>query len=439
MEGQIIVSKKELKRIPVLQKLITGIISEKTAAEELKTSTRNIRRLKKRYKEKGVEGLTHKSRGIKSNNKTSKETREIVMEIIRKNYADFGPTLAIEKLIERHNIVISRETLRKWMIEDLLWKVKSKKDKKIHQLRERRSREGELLQIDGSPHDWFEGRGNKCCLIVFIDDATSKTIAKFFKSETTNAYFDTMKEYLNKYGKPVAIYSDQHAIFKININRKEKYKSYKDEDEDLTQFGRAMKELDIELIYARSPQAKGRVERVNQTLQDRLVKELRLAGISTMEEANKFLPKFIEEHNKRFSVVAKSNDNAHRKLEEKLDLILVKKEKRKLSNNLIFQYKTKLYQIETKRPKYAMAKRKVFVIENDKREIKVLYENQELAYKIVKRQPKENAVVSSKDLNEFLDKICKEKEFNIIEKRKPSQNHPWRSRVNKEVLQTCTN
>ncbi len=292
------------------------------------------------------------------------------------------------------------------MRKEDLWKPKKIKNRKVHQLRERRSREGELVQIDGSPHAWFEYRCKKCCLLVYIDDATSKLKwLHFCETETTNNYFKITKLYIEKYGLPVALYSDKHGIFRINT--KELNSLTIDKNDGLTQFGRYMKELGIELIHAETPQAKGRLERANINLQDRLVKELRLAGISTIEEANKFVPKFIEKHNKKFGVAAKNADNANRELssEINLDLILQKQYERIISKNLAIHYENKIYQILTKRQAYAMRKQKVAVLENNVGEVKIIYKGTELEYEIYKKQPKINKFASSKELNICVDQL----------------------------------
>ena len=226
--------------------------------------------------------------------KVSGLSRAQVARLIRTQYGDFGPTLAAEKLHERHEHRLSAETLRQWMIADGLWQPKSRKRARIHPRRPRRPCRGELVQIDGSPHDWFEGRGPRCTLIVFIDDAAGELMAlRFAPAETTWAYMQTLQAYLNQHGRPVALYSDKHSIFRIN---------HPEHEGELTQFSRALKTLDIAPIHANTPQAKGRVERANQTLQDRLVKEMRLRAISDIDTANTFLRAFIEHYNQRFAV-----------------------------------------------------------------------------------------------------------------------------------------
>jgi hypothetical protein len=229
----------------------------------------------------------------------------------------------------------------------------------IHQLRERRPRLGELVQIDGSPHDWFEGRAPKCTLLVFVDDATSRLMyLQFVEAETTFNYFAGVRSYITAFGKPLAFYSDKFGVFRVNMPNPLS-------GTGLTQFGRALKELDIELICAHSPQAKGRVERANQTLQDRLTKELRLGGISSLEQANAYLPEFIAAYNKRFAVAPRSTESAHRSLSKGADLdrILTLCERRTLSKNLTLSYNNVIYQIKTKRCAYTMRQAHVEVRE----------------------------------------------------------------------------
>jgi hypothetical protein len=345
--------------------------------------------------------------------------QELVLAIIQEKYPDFGPTLAHEKIVEDHKIKISVWSVRRLMIVNTLWVDKKIKRRRIYQLRERRGKEGELVQMDGSPHDWFEGRGPKCTLLHCVDDATGKIKAAIFApTETFWGYFDLMRIYLKTHGKPVALYNDKHGVFRVN-------KSGALSGDGFTQFGRAIKELDIQMIFANSPQAKGRIERSNRTLQDRLVKELRLNKISTIEEANAFLPTFIEDYNRRFAVVPKDPSNAHRSLEQDLDLIFTIREFRYLSKNLTFQYKNILYQIRTDREIYALRKAKVTVREKKDGSIEVLYKNKPLKFRAYHSQEKQGEVADSKNLNEVIDNLQKRQEQQKP-KYKPSLNHPWK-------------
>ena len=313
-EELITMSQQEVLRLQVIEKLKDRILSQREASKILKVSCRQIKRLVRVYRQQGAKGLVSKKRDKPSNNRLSEETKQNILALIKDKYIDFGPTFLGEKLLENHDITVSKETLRQLMVAENLWQTKRRKEAKVHQMRERRSRFGELSQIDGSPHDWFEGRGDKCCLIVFIDDATSRIVSlRFEETETTAAYFKAAKTYVTQYGLPMAFYSDKHGIFRVNMPN----------CDSETQFGRAARELGIEIICAHSPQAKGRVERSNQTFQDRLVKEMRLLGISDIEAANAYLPEFRQKHNTKFAVEPKSNNDAHVKLigDENLDLI----------------------------------------------------------------------------------------------------------------------
>lgn len=409
-------SVRETDRIPIVRKLVEGSMTIKKAAETLNLSPRQVQRIKKSYKEHGVKGLIHKSRGRQSKRRISSKKRNEIMKIVRKNYWDFGPTLALEKLTENHGVKVSVETLRKMMIEEGIWKAKKRKKPNIYQQRERRSSEGELVQMDGSPHAWFEERADKCCLLLAIDDATGKVEEGLFvEAETTNGYFVLMKSYTTNHGKPLALYTDKHSIFKTTSNKINPAKR--------TQFARAMKELLIEVICANSPQAKGRVENKNKTLQDRLVKELRLRNISTIEEANKFLPEFIADFNERFAVEPKDKKDAHRPLlaseKKSLNKILVKKYARVLSKSLEFQFESKLYQIITDRPTYAMRNAPVLVTKDAKDKVRVYYKEKELEYKVIDKTQK-TKVKSSKEVNSVVDKLVKRK------KGIPADDHPWR-------------
>jgi len=411
-EELITMSQQEILRLQVIEKLKDGIFSQSEASKILKVSCRQIRRLLKIYRQQGAKSLISKKRDKLSNNRISEKTRQDILVLIKEKYIDFGPIFLGEKLLENHDIAVSKETLRKWMVAESIWKTKRRKKARIHQMRERRSCFGELIQIDGSPHDWFEGRSEKCCLLVFIDDATSKLVnLRFEEAETTAGYFRTAKEYVTKHGLPMAFYSDKHSIFRVNMPGCEK----------VTQFGRAAEELGIEIICANSAQAKGRVERVNQTLQDRLIKEMRLRGISDIKAANAYVPEFIEVHNKKFAVEPKSNIDAHVKLngDEELDLIFCFKEDRKLSKNLELSYCNTIYQIKTESSGYRLRHAKVRVCEDLEGKITIIYKDRKLEYSCHKKQKRAAEIVEVKALNYKMDTIAKKR-------CKPSANHAWR-------------
>jgi len=404
-------SKKELTRIEVMQRLEEKRLKQREAAEMLGINQRHVRRLLRAYRQDGERGLISKRRGKPSNNQLDEQVKQGAIDLIYRQYHDFGPTLAQEKLTEKHGLELSVETVRKLMITEGLWKPKKAKKLVVHQMRERRACFGELVQVDGSPHPWFEERGEECNLLVFIDDATGKLMELYFTpGETTFSYFAATQRYLTRYGKPVAFYSDKNSIFRVNIKNALS-------GSGMTQFGRAMKELDIEIICANTPQAKGRVERVMQVLQDRLVKEMRLRDISDIETANEYTAEFITDYNDRFAVQPKSSHNAHRTLEPKEDLerVFTLQEQRSLSKNLTLQHKNIVYQIQTSRPSYAMRKAQVTVCENNQGKIEILYKGQPLDFTIFQKQQRQAEVVSSKAID-----------YKLKKPHQPGKDHPWR-------------
>ena len=417
-ERTIIMSHKELERITVVERCTTKALRQQEGAGLLGISTRQLRRLIKRFRENGVAGLASQHRGHLSNNRIAEAVRLQTLELVRSDYLDFGPTLAHEYLTEQHGLAFSVETLRQWMIVDGLWYAKQHRAN-IHQSRARRDCYGELIQIDGSPHDWFEGRRDKCTLIVFIDDATGKLMQCYFSpTETTESYMMALSDYLNNHGRPLALYSDRHSIFSVNSKGKE---------HELTQFRRATKAFDIELILAKTPQAKGRVERVNKTLQDRLVKALRLANISSIDEANAFLPSFINDFNQRFAVTPKSVENLHRSViqdDQEKYAILSLQTTRRLTKNLTISYKGIELQLKSYGKGYRLRHQQVTVCEHFDGEISLYCEGKSLIYERFDKGQKAPLIASEKELETIMAKIRKEK----IEKPKykPSITHPWR-------------
>ena len=395
-------SRKEIERLEIIQQLREKRLRQKAAAEKLGITIRQVRRLLKRYLEEDVEGLVSKHRGKQSPRKISYERRERIKAIVSSSYADFGPTLAAEKLA-CDGEVISRETVRNLMTEAGLWKPKSRKNKKVHQTRERRARFGELIQIDGSPHDWFEGRCESCTLLVFIDDATGEFMQlRFEESETTEGYAKATRDYIEEYGIPLAFYSDRHGIFKINHEDPQNIESF-------TQFGRMAETLGIELIYASTPQAKGRVERANQTLQDRLVKELRLRNISSIEAANEFLKEYKYELSDKFAVKSKSPVNAHRplsKTKNELDIIFSIQAERTVSKNLEIRYENTIYKIESDTMNLTMKGAKVTICKQFDGHVFILYKGKKIHCSIIKKPAKQMAIESAKTLNKYVDSIA---------------------------------
>ncbi len=330
-------SEREVRRVEVLNEVQSGRRTVAAAASILGISERQAYRLLARYQENGGFGLVHKARGRTSNRSHNPGVRKFAVELVRTHYADFGPTLAVEVLAEQHAIHVGRETLRRWMMADGVW-LSRKQRKTFHQPRLRRESYGALVQIDGSEHRWFEDRAEPCTLLVFVDDATSKLMQlRFVPSESTESYFAALRGYLNEHGCPVASYSDKHSVFRV-VRQDTKG------GQGMTQFGRALSELNIEILCANSSQAKGRVERANRTLQDRLVKELRLAGVSSMEAGNAFLPAFMERYNERFAVPAARTQDLHRPLRTttlRLNDILSHREQRYIGAQLTFHYDRK--------------------------------------------------------------------------------------------------
>ena len=302
--GLVIMSERELNRIEVLSQVTQGRMTAVTTANVLGLSRSQVHRLLKDFQTDNPAAIRHKARGRRSNNRSDPAVSEFAVTLVRENYIDFGRTFAAEKLAEDHGLKVSRETLRKWMQNAEIW-LSRKQWRTFHQPRLRREAFGELIQIDGSDHHWFEDRGPRCTLLVFIDDATSTLMQlRFVTSESTFSYFEALDLYLAAHGRPVALYSDKHSVFRV-ANQSAK------SGHGVTQFGRALNALNIEILCANSSQAKGRVERANRTLQDRLVKELRLAGISDREAANAFLPGFTDRYNTKFAKVPRRADNLH--------------------------------------------------------------------------------------------------------------------------------
>lgn len=349
MAGQdiIMASQRELKRLHIIQKVLEGGITQRDASEVLILSDRQIRRLVKRVKIEGEKGLIHRSRGRPSNRRISQKIKEKVLKLYRTQYEGFGPTLAAEKLGERDSIAINDETLRVWLIESGDWK-KSRKRRAYRQWRERKQYRGEMIQMDGSHHDWFEGRGPQCVFMGYIDDATGTVFGRFYPYEGTMPAMDSFRRYIKRYGLPMSIYLDKHTTYKSPSKP-----SFEDEvngTKPLSEFERALKELGVQVIHANSPQAKGRIERCFGTLQDRLVKEMRLQGIQDTEEANRFLAYYLPIYNRRFPVKPLGKDNLHRKIPKglNLDSIFCMKTERALRNDFTVAHNKKLYQIEEK-------------------------------------------------------------------------------------------
>lgn len=339
----ITMSVRELKRLRVVQEAIARHITQKSASEVLELSERHIRRLVRAMREEGERGLVHKTRGMPSNNRIPRELRTNAVRAYKESYMGFGPTLAAEKLLEREGIGVSKETLRKWLIEEGLWSRKRKRPPHRRR-RERKECFGQMVQMDGSHHDWIEGRGPELVLMGYIDDATGNVFGRFYDYEGTIPAMDSFKRYARKYGLPQSVYLDKHSTYKSTSRAKEEEL----EDKPLSQFERALKELGVTVIHADSPQAKGRVERLFGTLQDRLVKEMRLKGVKTKDEANAFLKTYLPVYNRKFRVPAVNGADLHVPLHKGLDLddILCIKTNRVARNDNTISFNGRLFQIE---------------------------------------------------------------------------------------------
>ena len=371
-------SKQEFSRLDVLLRVQSGRLRVEDACALLELRRRQVFRLLRGFKQDGAASVLSKRRGKPGNHRLPAEVRTLALSLVRERYADFGPTFAAEKLAELHGCTISRETLRHWMIAGGLWVDRRHRLASPHQPRRRRDCLGELVQIDGSDHAWFEARGERCTLLAFIDDATSRLMQlRFVASESAFDYFRTTRAYLETHGKPVALYSDKHGIFRVNA---------KDAigGDRITQFGRVLSELNIDIICANSPQAKGRIERAFGTLQDRLVKELRLAEISTIAAANAWLPGFIAGHNGRFAKAPRNAKDLHRPLTatENLDEIMAWREVRTVTTNLTLHYDRMILMLEPTPFARGLARKTVDVVNYPDGRFAVQFEGTSVPFRV---------------------------------------------------------
>lgn len=389
----------ELSRYDTLQRVERRELRAEDAAILLGLSRRQIFRLLGRMRAGGPEALISWKRGRPSNRRYDDGFRERVIAIVREHYHDFGPTLAAEYLLDRHAITVSHETLRQWMMTAGLWKDRAARRPRVYQPRYRRDCRGELIQVDGSRHRWFEDRGPKCTLLVYIDDATSELMhLKMVESENTFAYMDATREYIERHGKPVAFYSDKHSVFRKTQGL--------DCGDGMTHFGRAVDALNIEIICANSPQAKGRVERANGTLQDRLVKAMRLEGISSIAQANQFLPGYMARHNQRFARVPHDPRDLHRALADHDDLeaVMVWREERKVSASLTLHYNKVVFILEPNAISEGLVRKRVMVCEYPDGRVEIQHEGRSLPYRVFDkiRRVKPAAIVDNEHLSAAL-------------------------------------
>jgi transposase len=383
MAGQdiIMATARELRRLHIVRKVIEGSLSQVEAAELLSMSARQIRRLVKRVDQEGDQGILHRSRGKESNRAYAQEVRHKVLELYRQKYDGFGPTLYTEKLMEDESISISDETVRLWLFRAGLWE-KSKKRPKHRQWRERRKQRGQLVQIDGSHHDWLEGRGPWCVLMAYIDDATNTIYGRFYRYEGTIPAMDSFLRYTRKNGLPFSVYVDKHTTYKSPAGQKDRY--FFENAEQLSQFERAMKELGVEVIHAHSPQAKGRIERLFKTLQDRLVKGMRLSGISSIEAANEFLSGYLVKHNRKFARVPAEKADMHRKVPCGINLkrVLCIKTERTVRNDFTISHDGGLYQVME-----SFSEKNVMVEERLNGKMEIMLGSKSLSYRKIEARP----------------------------------------------------
>lgn len=415
MDGEVGMTQRELERAGVLAEVAGGRMRQRRAAEVLGLSVRQVKRLLKAYRAQGAAGVRSKRRGRPGNHRYPDRLRKQVLALAAGRYSGFGPTLLGEYLEREQGIRLSVETLRQWLIQAGLWRTRVQRQT-IHRPRSRRPRFGELVQIDGSPHDWFEGRGPRCTMIVFIDDATSRVLyARLVPAETTQAYFDGMLAHLGQHGRPVAYYSDRHSIFRVNRP---------DVNAEPTQVERALKSLDIALICAHSPQAKGRVERVHQTFQDRFTKALRLAGINDLERANTLLDTYLIEHNQRFAKPPSEPDDAHRALTRDTDTlrrILSPHYTRTVNRHGAVQFQRQALQIAPSHYHRTLGKCLTVITCQD--QLELWLNRTPVPFTIFDTQTWRAQVQDRKTLDAMLDQQPVLPHNNL---HKPAANHPWR-------------
>lgn len=406
-KDMITMSRREAKRLHIIHQALDKTITQVEAAGLIGLGDRQIRRLIRRIREEGGEGICHRSRGKASNHQIPKKVKKRALKLFREEYKDFNVAHATEKLFEVHGITLSDETLRLWLNEAGI-PYKKRKVKKHRQRRERKAHFGELVQIDGSHHDWFEGRGPICVFMGYIDDATNTVHGRFYDYEGTMPAMDSMKRYIKRYGIPKSVYLDKHTTYKswAEPTIEEQLNGQK----PMSYFEKSLAALVVEVIHANSPQAKGRVERLFKTLQDRLVKEMRLLGIKSVDEANEFLTTYLPKYNRRFAKPSASEADLHRPAlhSRELDHILCIKEERTVKNDFTIAHNNTLYQIEQ-----ATRAKRVMVEERLDGTLHITYKGQDLRYREIMERPTKETSKSPT--------LQKEKKPWV-----PPADHPWK-------------
>lgn len=411
--GAILMSRKERRRLELLSRVRDQALKLVKAAELMCVSYRQAKRIWQRYRQKGDSGIVHGLRGRRSHRAKPAAQRQAVLARYQQHYPDFGPTLAAEYLVQ-DGYSIDHETLRRWLIADGQWQPR-RPQHRHRQWRERRPHGGELVQMDGSHHDWFEGRRSPAVLMVMIDDATNRTYARFFEGETTLAAMETFARYSRRYGLPRALYVDLDSIYRTD--REPTLGEQLRDEQPVTQFGRAMRELGVTIVPAYSPQAKGRVERRHGLFQDRLVKALRLAGISDLDAANKFLEKqFLQQLNSRFTVVAAEAEDVHRRLgrDGKLDEILSIQDRRVVAQDGTVRWENRYFQLRQQKNDPSLAGRRIVVRQQRDGRLQLLSAGQKLRWKELPARPKRTAELPGPDRS-------------VVPRVTPAVHHPWRS------------
>jgi len=422
----ITMSLPEVKKYDIIKKVLNKELNGSEAAKLLDLTSRHIRRLKKKVDNDGIKALAHGNRGKSGNRRIPDKEREKIVALIKRRYPDFGPTLATEKLAELDKIECSRGAIRSIMIKEEIWKPKLKKKETHRQWRQRKAAKGELVQYDGSYELWFEDKGGKVCLLASIDDADSEVWARFDEHEGVEPTFNYWRGYCERFGKPNAIYVDKFSTYSMN------HKLAKENPDTLTQFERAAKELNIGIVHAHSPQAKGRVEKLFKTLQDRLIKELRLAGISTIKEANEFLEKvFLPKFNAKFMVEPRSKANLHKKLNEqekkKLDSIFSRQYEKVIMNDFTVSHKKNCYQLEKIQPVTICKRDRVTIEERMDKSIRIRLRGKYLNYRLLPEKPKK---INGKNSAPW---VIPKSTAHV-----PPADHPWRKINNIEYLKKLT-
>jgi len=404
-EDKVMMSGKELRRLHVIRQAMDQKLTQRQAGEVLGLTDRQVRRLIERLREEGEAGLAHRARGKPSNRRHAPQLKARVLKLYARDYGDFGPTLAAEKLRERHRITLSAETLRLWLRAGGITHF-GRRPRPHRAWRARKAAVGELVQMDGSHHDWFEERGPRCVLLAYIDDASSRVWARFYASEGLWPALDSFGRYVRRYGVPLAVYTDRHTIYKSPAEPT--VAEQLDGRAPKSQFARSLEALGSQLIHAHSPQAKGRVERLFHTLQDRLVKELRLAKIATLAEANRFLAGYLPQYNRRFAVQPTEAADLHRPLSASTDLraMLAVKTPRVLRRDWTVAHGGQLYQIHNR-----LRATQVMVEERMDGTLRILHHGRPLAYQRLEARPVK--VVASQTQPVPRPRV------------RPKANHPW--------------